>query len=153
MITSEASPGEAHYWGDELNRCTITTPKGEKQLLSVPIYGSRKQQAYRDIRICYMHAWQHQHWAALYSAYGKTPYWEYYADYIKPIYEEKPEYLWQLNERTEYILACLINNTPPSGPFPPPQAEYPFPKTHAERAKGKGILDLLMEYGPALPVT
>ena len=125
------------YWGGERNSCTITTPKGEKQVLTVPVYGSRKVQPVENIRICYMHAWQRQHWATLYSAYGKTPYWQYYADYIRPIYEKQPEFLVDLNNETNYILRCLIRNECP-------EAEA---KT-VEVLQVPGILDLLFEYGP-----
>lgn len=141
------------YWGGELNRCTITTKNGP-MLLSVPIYDSRKQQEVQDIRICYMHAWQRQHWAAIYSAYGKTPYFEYYADYIRPIYEKQPEWLVDLNDETAYILSCLIHN---NSPYPALQPPFPPPLTLLGRDNGKdevkaiiqpNILDLLMEFGP-----
>ena len=105
-------------------------------LLSVPIYDSRKQQEVQDIRICYMHAWQRQHWAAIYSAYGKTPYFEYYADYIRPIYEKQPEWLIDLNDETAYILSSLVHNQQPVAPQP------------IEPIIRPNILDLLMEFGP-----
>lgn len=123
------------YWGGELNRCTITTKNGP-MLLSVPIYDSRKQQEVQDIRICYMHAWQRQHWAAIYSAYGKTPYFEYYADYIRPLYERQPKWLVDLNDETAYILSSLVHNQQPVAPQP------------VEPIIRPNILDLLMEYGP-----
>lgn len=148
---------EALYWGEELNRCSITTPKGEQQVLTVPIYGARRQQPYREIRICNMHAWQRQHWAALYSAYGKKPYWEYYCDYIRPLYHTEYEYLYQLNEQTEYILRCLINNVmPATAPCNMPLAPNAVSAERIELGEAvtpeKGlcshILDHIMEYGP-----
>lgn len=135
------------YWGGELNRCTITTKNGP-MLLSVPIQDAHKvkckmqsaeckvEELVQDIRICYMHAWQRQHWAAIYSAYGKTPYFEYYADYIRPIYEKQPEWLVDLNDETAYILRCLIQNQRPQAVQPVVPIIHP------------NILDVLMEYGP-----
>lgn len=137
MRISDSIEMGARYWGEELNSCTITTPQGSVQTLSVPVYGSRRVQPYREIRICYMHAWQRQHWASLYSAYGKKPYWEYYADYIRPLYEWQPEYLYELNERTEYIIRCLIDNVMPAATG---RTEKPLPAGR--------YLDLLMEKGP-----
>lgn len=124
------------YWGDELNRVTITTPNGPLRL-SVPLYDSRKQQPIEDMRICYMHAWQRQHWAALFSAYGKQPYWEYYADYIHALYEKQPTYLMDLNQETAYILRSLISNTPPG-------KEVQL----VEAIHQPGILDELFALGP-----
>lgn len=128
------------YWGDELNRVTITTPNGPLRL-SVPLYDARKRQPVEDLRICYMHAWQRQHWTALFSAYGKTPYWEYYADYIHPLYEKQPEYLIDLNNETSYVLRCLMRNTRPES-----VAEV------VEAVCRPGILDLLFEWGPETPL-
>lgn len=132
------------YWGGELNRCTITTKNGP-MLLSVPIRDSRKMlrglengsQRIEDIEICFMHAWQRQHWTAIFSAYGKTPYFDYYADYIRPIFEKQPKWLADLNNETNYILRCLLEN------------RQPGPETERVEALHKpGILDLLFEYGP-----
>lgn len=123
------------YWGGELNRCTITTKNGP-MMLSVPIYHSRKQQPIEDIEICYMHAWQRQHWTAIFSAYGKTPYFEYYADYIRPLYERQPKWLVDLNDETAYILSSLVHNQQPAVPQP------------VEPIIRPNILDLLMEHGP-----
>lgn len=100
------------YWGGERNRCEITTPNGVQQL-SVPVYDSRKAQPVEDIRICYMHSWQRQHWSALFSAYGKTPYFDYYADYIHALYEKQPTFLVDLNNETAYILYSLFHNERP----------------------------------------
>lgn len=124
------------YWGDELNRVTISTPNGPLRL-SVPLYDARKKQPVEDIRICYMHSWQRQHWTAIFSAYGKTPYFEYYADYIRPIYEKQPTYLVDLNNETNYVLRCLISNTRPEAVA-----------RIVEAIHQPGILDLLFEKGP-----
>lgn len=126
------------YWGDELNRVTISTPNGPLRL-SVPLYDDRKKQPLEDVRICYMHSWQRQHWTALFSAYGKTPYFEYYADYIRPIYEKQPVFLVDLNNETNYVLRCLIANTRPEA------------VVHVvEAIHQPGILDLLFEKGPEI---
>lgn len=126
------------YWGDELNRVTISTPNGPLRL-SVPLYDARKKQPLEDVRICYMHSWQRQHWTAIFSAYGKTPYFEYYADYIRPIYEKQPVFLVDLNNETNYVLHCLIRNTRPEAVA---QAVEAIHQT--------GILDLLFEKGPEI---
>lgn len=124
------------YWGDELNRVTIQTPNGPLRL-SVPLYDSRRRQPVEDIRICYMHNWQRQHWTAIFSAYGKQPYFEYYQDFIRPLYEKQPTFLVDLNNETSYILRSLLNNIPPGK-----EAEV------VEAVHEPGILDRLFALGP-----
>ncbi len=134
------------YWGGERNRCTITTPNG-LQVLSVPVYDSRKQQPIDDVRICYMHSWQRQHWSAIFSAYGKTPYFDYYADYIRPIYQVKHEFLVDLNNKTAYVLSCLLHNERPNLL----NREKLTDDLWANRGQTfchPHLLDILFEYGP-----
>ena len=125
------------YWGGERNRCAITTPNGVQQL-SIPVYDSRKEQPVEDIRICYMHSWQRQHWSALFSAYGKTPYFDYYADYIHAVYKKQPTFLVDFNNETAYILYSLFHNERPSAYH---EDFVPICHPHA--------LDLLFNEGPA----
>ena len=65
------------------NRCTITTPDGALTL-SVPVKRADSKQLTRDVEISYQQRWQHQHWIALVSAYKRTPYFDYYADFFRP---------------------------------------------------------------------
>ena len=51
----------------------------------------------KDMRIDNSKRWQHQHWVAILSAYRSSPYFDYVADRIKPIYEREWEFLTDLN--------------------------------------------------------
>jgi hypothetical protein len=51
----------------------------------------------KDIRISDHGNWRHLHWNALKSAYGESPFFEFYVDDIRPFFEKKWKYLWDFN--------------------------------------------------------
>ncbi len=64
------------------NRAHILTPNGV-DTLSIPLIGSQKKIKISEIKIDHSQKWANRHWRAIKSAYGKAPFFEYYADYIK----------------------------------------------------------------------
>ena len=76
------------------NRCVIATTQGT-QALTVPIerYDGLKCEM-RDIRISDHGAWRHLHWNALVSAYGESPFFEFYADDLRPFFEKRWQFLY-----------------------------------------------------------
>lgn len=66
------------------NRCVIATTNG-KQTLSIPVekFDGPKCKM-KDVRISDHDNWRHQHWNALLSAYGESPFFEFYQDDIHP---------------------------------------------------------------------
>ena len=60
------------------------------------------------IRISDHANWRHVHWNALLSAYGESPFFEYYQDDIRPFFEKKYEFLFDFNmETTEKMIELL----------------------------------------------
>lgn len=94
------------------NRCTIATTQGV-QTLSVPIerYDGLKC-AMRDIRVSDHGNWRHLHWNALMSAYGESPFFEYYADDIRPFFEKRWEFLFDFNMEITFKMCELIDIRP-----------------------------------------
>ena len=82
------------------NRCVIATTQG-LQALTIPV--ERPSDArldktqLKDICISDHGNWRHLHWKALLSAYGESPFFEYYADDIHPFYEKKYKFLLDFN--------------------------------------------------------
>ena len=96
------------------NRCTITQPVGDEAMrrltLSVPVKRADSKQLTRDVEISYQQRWQHQHWIALMSAYKRTPYFDYYADFFRPFYEKETKFLVDFNEGLHEVIVDLLNN-------------------------------------------
>ena len=90
------------------NRCRITDLQGRGILLTGPVEKVESKQLTRDIRISYRSRWQHQHWMALRSAYEHTPYFLYYADLIRPLYERETLWLVDLNDQLTQLAAAIM---------------------------------------------
>ena len=142
------------YWWGERSRCRITTPQGERILLSVPLC------KHTDGEISYMHSWQHQHWMALVSAYGKTPYFDFYRPYIEPVYQQKYKHIDELNAHTEYLIRCFLSNQMPQrgsweelgefGMVERSSEEFGMGWKGLEWDEEEPFLDGLFEYGPEM---
>ena len=94
------------------NRCVIATANGT-QTLTVPIerYDGMKC-AMRDIRISDHGNWRHLHWNALVSAYGETPFFEFYADDLRPFFEKQHTFLFDLNLDIMHTMCQLLDVRP-----------------------------------------
>lgn len=97
------------------NRCLIRDPKGELVRLTVPVGKVEHKQLTRDIQISYQTRWQHQHWITLVSTYQHTPYFRYFADYLKPFYEKEYKWLLDLNDEMNATLMALMRKERPKG--------------------------------------
>ena len=56
--------------------------------------------------------WRHLHWMALQSAYGESPFFEYYQDDIRPFFEKRWDYLMDYNEAICQKMCELIDIEP-----------------------------------------
>ena len=92
------------------NRCLIATTQGI-QALTVPIERGTSQ-LIRDIRISDHGNWRHLHWNALVSAYGESPFFEYYQDDIRPFFENRWDYLFDFNEAIREKMCELLDIQP-----------------------------------------
>lgn len=91
------------------NRCVIATVNGV-QTLSIPVekFDDVKCEM-KDVRISDHDNWRHQHWNALLSAYGESPFFEYYQDDIRPFYEKKWKFLFDFNMEITHTLCELLD--------------------------------------------
>ena len=92
------------------NRCLIATTNGV-QALTVPIERGTSP-LMKDIRISDHGNWRHLHWNALQSAYGESPFFEYYQDDIYPFFEKRWTFLLDFNEEIRQKICELIDIQP-----------------------------------------
>ena len=154
------------------NRCTITTPDGPLTL-SVPVKRADSKQLTRDVEISYQQRWQHQHWIALVSAYKRTPYFDYYADFFRPFYEQETRFLVDFNEKIHEVILALVqnrvewgsngvalssteetilHNTTQCYTILHHTADWQGLNLEPTFGNGQSILDTLFEYGPETPL-
>jgi hypothetical protein len=86
------------------NRCYVRGANGI-EALTVPVKKGGRKQAIKALEIDNSVRWRHQHWHAIRSAYGKAPYFEYFAEDLQRIYEKEHNFLFNLNQ--ELLTLCL----------------------------------------------
>jgi hypothetical protein len=83
------------------NRTVIAGPNG-LVTLSIPLKGGRNQKnCMKDIEVSNDENWQAVHWKTIESCYRRSPYFEYYAEEVKILFEKKHRFLM------DYNLKCL----------------------------------------------
>jgi hypothetical protein len=90
------------------NRTYIYSPNGI-QLLNIPVKHSKQiHQKTIDVKIETDFDWQKQHFKSLEAAYRSSPFFEFFEDDIRPLFEKKQTYLMDLNLETLAIVSkCL----------------------------------------------
>ena len=144
------------------NRCTITVPHDSQPncqspianslTLTVPVKRADSKQLTRDVEISYQQRWQHQHWIAFMSAYKRTPYFDYYADFFRPFYEQETRFLVDFNEKIHEVIVRLMANDKPGTKSQEQKlittSDWAGQDLEQAFGNGQSILDILFEYGP-----
>lgn len=86
------------------NRCEILSSQ-QRESLTIPLVGANKKIRSKDIKIDNEQTWQIKHWRTLKTCYGKTPFYEFFADEFEPFYYKKYNYLWDFN--VDILTRCL----------------------------------------------
>ena len=96
------------------NRCEILGPNKILKL-SVPCKKNEEKTLTKNIKISYDENWQKIHLKSIEYSYRSSPYFEYYENIIKKIFNKKHEFLIDINYIIhEQMLQCLnikIKNT------------------------------------------
>lgn len=97
------------------NRVSLMSSNG-LQNISVPIKREKNGPTrFKDVEICYKENWNIRLWRAIYSNYGKSPYYEYFYRQIYELLTRQYKYLWELNLETfeflkkSFALECELS--------------------------------------------
>jgi hypothetical protein len=90
------------------NRMYIYSPNGI-QLLNIPVKHSKTaHQKFKDTKIETAFDWQKQHFKSLEAAYRTSPFFEYFEDDIRPVFEKKHTFMMDLNFTIlDILVQCL----------------------------------------------
>jgi hypothetical protein len=90
------------------NRTYIYSPNG-MQMLNIPVkHANSGNQKTKDIQIETDTNWQKQHFKSLETAYRSSPFFEFFEDDIRMLYEKKFKFLLDLNfESLAVVSKCL----------------------------------------------
>ncbi len=86
-----------------------------KQMLSVQVKHTHTdgKQFYKDVQVSNDFDWQKLHWRSLETAYRTSPYFEFYEDDIRPLFEKKIKFLVDLNLESIQTINDLLENEMP----------------------------------------
>lgn len=125
LVTGSVTAGSTRYWCRAVHARAVIVDTGERRLplrhshhryticgpngvqhLTIPITGDthNASTAMRDVRISEHANWRRVHWGALYSAYGKTPYFDYVADDLQSIISGSQHFLLDFNMQMQQLI-------------------------------------------------
>lgn len=92
------------------HRYRIDGPNGV-QTLTVPLVGSTNNMMtpLRDVLISEHGDWRRLHWGALYSAYGRSPYFDYVADDLSRVIHGTQRYLHDFNAQLHEVIVDFMD--------------------------------------------
>lgn len=99
---------DKHSWIH--NHCCIIGPNG-RQTLAIPVeHGTRAAEcSVREMRIAEHGGWRRVHWGAIFSAYGRTPFFEYIAPELQAIYTRGDRWLWDFNMALHELMVEFLD--------------------------------------------
>lgn len=159
LITGSMCPGSVRYWAAALaagtvyidleerhlplrhshHRYAIEGPNGVQQL-TVPLVGETHNMAtpMREVRISEHGNWRRLHWGALYSAYGRTPYFDHIAPDLEAIIVDGHQtHLLELNTQLQHLIVEFMDL-----PIDFVTASPPTPLQRERGASATDVIDL-----------
>ena len=93
------------------NRAYIYGANGKLSLNVPVIFSQKNRQLYKDVKIANKEKWQELNWKSIQSSYRSSPFFEFYEDELKPLFQKKHEFILDLNfECFNVINECLQFN-------------------------------------------
>jgi len=88
------------------NRANIYGANGKLSLI-IPIHHNGKREM-KDIEISHREDWQNLHWKSIKTAYQSSPYFEFYEDKFRKIFDLKEKYLLDFNVKGLEIIQQIL---------------------------------------------
>ena len=92
------------------NRFTIMGSNGSQTLTIPKERKSSDKTLISDISISNQDNWQKSHWQSIVSAYGSSPFFEFYKDELLPFYNTKYNTLFHFNLKLTKTILDFIKN-------------------------------------------
>ena len=105
------------------HRYHIDGPNGV-QTLTVPLVGATNNMVtpLRDVLISEHGDWRRLHWGALFSAYGRSPYFDYVADDLSRVIHGNQRYLYEFNRQLHEVVVDFMDLPLTTCDFDPAEA-------------------------------
>ncbi|KPE49483.1 hypothetical protein AOB46_20110 [Chryseobacterium indologenes] len=88
------------------NRANIYGANGKLSLI-IPI-NHNGNRAFKDMEISYREDWRNLHWKSIKTAYQSSPYFEYYEDKFRKIFDMKEKFLFDFNLKGLEVIQQIL---------------------------------------------
>ncbi len=114
-----------------------------------------------DVKVSSHGDWWHVHWGAIFSAYGRTPFFEYYADDLMPAFSGDIDSLVELDAAIDRFCRNALGINPREVTLDdatstlPQMRDVEYYQIWASRygfTPGLSVLDLIFNMGPEAPL-
>lgn len=144
------------------HRYSVCGPNGAQQL-TIPLVASTRtiDTPLSDVLISEHAHWRRVHWGALYSAYGRTPYFDHAAPALEPIFNGHQTHLLDFNRQMQQVVTDFMQLPIAFDYHPLKRSEsievpvairdvryYQVWQSRHGFIPGLSILDLMMNEGP-----
>lgn len=78
--------------------------------LTAPIVSrdGMSHEPWRNVNLSSHGQWWHLHWGAIYSAYGRTPFFEFYRDDFEPLFQAPGDSLMSFNTSLDHVIRGIV---------------------------------------------
>lgn len=90
------------------NRAHIAHPEGFVPMGIPLLKGKNSRMPYQKVLVDNTKPWQRNHWRAITTAYGKSPFFEHYSEQLKPLFERKWTHLFDYNLEALLLVKNLL---------------------------------------------
>lgn len=90
------------------NRCEIYSPNGPMSLVIPVVHDKNKKNLYRDTRMDDRQKWRQVHRKSIETAYSNSPFFPYFEDDLRSLYESEEENLFAFNLKCHEWVEQLI---------------------------------------------
>lgn len=90
------------------NRCEIYGANGRLRLTIPKKRQGSSKTIIKNIKISHKDKWQKEHWNAIVSSYNSSPFFQYYKDEIKPLFEKREVSLIKFNTKLHHLILQLL---------------------------------------------
>lgn len=126
-----------HFEKQSYRNRTEILGSNQVQRLTVPVHSANSGLPIQKMQIDHRQKWINQHWRAIQSAYGKAPFYDYYASLFEKEIYKKTEQLFELNHRLLTLCLRALGL----------RKELKFTQTYV-KSTATGILDMRSEVHP-----
>ncbi len=128
-----------HYVKQTYRNRTVINAANGPLTLTIPVKHLHPKMKVKDVEVDHRQKWSKNHWRTIQSAYGKAPFFDYYAPYLSSVFETEKKLLIDYQRETLSICQKLLGL----------DLAFHFSEKYVEKLEGE-VFDLRSSIHPKL---